>query len=192
VSVDLLILSLDYRFKLSVMDPKEEQDTEWEVLLSIYEGDEAFKKVSAARLQYRIDGVKPFVLEIDWPADYPSVPPVISLDVFFNSYICEADRRTVRDALMEVAVENQGMAVSFTLIEWAKDHADELTSRFTEKKAEVKEDDEEEERGDDKRENALSKAAKRKMWDRVNTKGEQERGHDWIDILKHLAQTRDT
>ncbi|KAF8383128.1 hypothetical protein PRIPAC_72270 [Pristionchus pacificus] len=172
------------------MSAKEEQDTEWEVLLSIYEGDDAFKKVSDGRLHYRVDGNKPFVLEIDWPEDYPNVPPRISLDVFFNSYICEADRIKVRDALMRVAEENQGMAVSFTLIEWAKEHAHELTSQFHEKKVEVKE--EEEEKQDDRKENAMSKNAKRKMWDRVNAKGELERGHDWIDILKHLSQTRDT
>ncbi|GMT33657.1 hypothetical protein PFISCL1PPCAC_24954 [Pristionchus fissidentatus] len=172
------------------MSAKEEQDTEWEVLLSIYEGDEAFKKVSDARLQYRVDGVKPFVIEIDWPEDYPNVPPRIGLDVFFNSYICEADRIVVRDALMRVAEENQGMAVSFTLIEWAKEHADELTAQFTEKKVEVKEE-EEEDRNDDKKE-ALSKAAKRKMWSRMNQQGELQRGHDWVCILKHLAQTRDT
>lgn len=42
------------------------------------------------------------------------------------------------------------MAVSFTLIEWAKEHADELTSQFQEKKVEVKE--EEEEKQDERKE----------------------------------------
>ncbi|GMR33116.1 hypothetical protein PMAYCL1PPCAC_03311 [Pristionchus mayeri] len=173
------------------MTAKEEQEQEWEVLLSIYEGDDAFKKVSDGRLHYRVDGEKPFILEIDWPEDYPNVPPVISLDVFFNSYISTADRIVVRDTLMRVAEENQGMAVSFTLIEWAKEHADELTSQFTEKKVEKREE-EDEERHEERRDTAMSKNAKRKMWDRVGNKGELERGHDWMDILKHLAQTRDT
>lgn len=35
----------------------------------------------------------------------------------------------------------------------------------------------------------LSKAQKRKQWDRVDGKGEKPRGWDWVDIVKHLSQT---
>lgn len=35
----------------------------------------------------------------------------------------------------------------------------------------------------------LSKAQKRKQWDRVDAKGDRPRGWDWVDIVKHLSQT---
>src|SRR5262245_56888864 len=36
----------------------------------------------------------------------------------------------------------------------------------------------------------MTKAQKRKMWDRAEggTCGERERGWDWVDIIKHLSQ----
>jgi hypothetical protein len=35
---------------------------------------------------------------------------------------------------------------------------------------------------------AMSKSQKRKQWDRMD-KGERPRGHDWVDVIKHLSQT---
>ncbi|PSN35286.1 hypothetical protein C0J52_15249 [Blattella germanica] len=35
----------------------------------------------------------------------------------------------------------------------------------------------------------LSKAQKRKQWDRVDAKGDKPRGWDWVDVVKHLSQT---
>jgi len=34
----------------------------------------------------------------------------------------------------------------------------------------------------------MSKSQKRKQWDRME-KGEKLRGHDWVDVVKHLSQT---
>ena len=35
----------------------------------------------------------------------------------------------------------------------------------------------------------LTKAQKRKMTNRMDNKGEYPRGHDWVDVIKHLSQT---
>lgn len=35
----------------------------------------------------------------------------------------------------------------------------------------------------------LTKAQKRKQWDRVDNKGERPRGWNWVDIVHHLTQT---
>lgn len=35
----------------------------------------------------------------------------------------------------------------------------------------------------------LTKAQKRRQWDRVEARGERPRGWDWVDIVKHLSQT---
>ena len=35
----------------------------------------------------------------------------------------------------------------------------------------------------------LTKAQKRRMWDKTDNKGNRARGWDWVDIIKHLSQT---
>ena len=35
----------------------------------------------------------------------------------------------------------------------------------------------------------MTKAQKRRMWDRQNAAGERERGFNWVDVVKHLSQT---
>lgn len=35
----------------------------------------------------------------------------------------------------------------------------------------------------------LTKAQKRRQWDKSDGKGEKPRGWDWVDIVKHLSQT---
>lgn len=34
----------------------------------------------------------------------------------------------------------------------------------------------------------LTKAQKRRLYDRLDNKGERPRGHDWVDVVKHLSQ----
>lgn len=35
----------------------------------------------------------------------------------------------------------------------------------------------------------LTKAQKRRQWERTDHKGDRERGWDWVDLVKHLSQT---
>lgn len=35
----------------------------------------------------------------------------------------------------------------------------------------------------------LTKAQKRRLYNRLDNKGEYPRGHDWVDIIRHLSQT---
>lgn len=35
----------------------------------------------------------------------------------------------------------------------------------------------------------LTKAQKRRQWEQSDHKGERARGHNWVDIIKHLSQT---
>ena len=39
------------------------------------------------------------------------------------------------------------------------------------------------------RRTGLTKAQKRRQWDRMDGKGEKIRGYDWVDVIKHLSQT---
>ncbi|KIH62889.1 RWD domain protein [Ancylostoma duodenale] len=159
------------------MAPNEDQVTEMEVLKSIYDSDENFKVMSDTRIQYKFgaDTSKSFVMEIEWPPEYPEVSPRINMDVFYNSHIGDNVRQEIRNKVLEVAKENEGMAVSFTLIDYVSSNFDELTANWdvrppSEEVAKV------EERPKDE---PMTKAAKRRMWNRNEGTG-KERGWDWM------------
>lgn len=38
----------------------------------------------------------------------------------------------------------------------------------------------------------LTKAQKRRITQQTNYKGERERGWNWIDVIKHLSQTKNS
>ena len=99
-----------------------------------------------------------------------------------------------------------GCAMTYTLIEYARENVEELTENQPDKPESTfngsviattkgnDEDDEKEksaERDDDTNKN-LTKAQKRRMWDRMEAgakAGEKPRGWNWMDIIKHLSQT---
>lgn len=35
----------------------------------------------------------------------------------------------------------------------------------------------------------MTKAQKRRDWDRMDKDGNRPRGHDWVDVIRHLSQT---
>ncbi|KAK6061761.1 RWD domain protein [Cooperia oncophora] len=168
------------------MAVNEEQAIEMEVLQSIYGADSNFKALGDNRVQYKfgVDSPKSFVIEIEWPPEYPAVSPRINMDVFYNSNIADNVRQEIKNKVLEVAKENDGMAVTFTLIDYVSSNFDELTSKWEVKQTHTEADVKNEERRTAKDE-PLTKAAKRRLWDRNEGK---ERGADWVDILKHLAQ----
>ncbi|MFH4981518.1 hypothetical protein AB6A40_008227 [Gnathostoma spinigerum] len=190
------------------MDADGEQTTELEVLESIFGGDECFSKVSENTFQYRFgeDGhFKSFVIEIVWPKEYPAVVPEINLDIFYNKHLQANVKETIRSALQAEAESYVGMAATFSLIEYAKEHYDELVKDQKEKEEltddgncgtniKICADDDESNVIDGMRKLKMTKAQKRRMWDRTDASkaGERERGWNWVDILKHLSQTRDS
>lgn len=175
------------------------QQEELEVLRSIYQGDDCFKEISPNVFQYKIgedQSPKSFLLEMSWGENYPSEPPAINLDAFYNKHIVPEVKNHVIQSVLERAQEMLDMAMTFSLFEFAKENCDELLSSqpdilpqsvadekqaqvcYTEATTKVKE----------KKEH-LTKAQKRKLYNIQDVKGEMPRGWNWVDIVKHLSQT---
>lgn len=173
------------------------QAEEAEVLLSIYDGDENFKQLSDKVYQYKIgdhDTHKSFLIEISWPDNYPVDPPVFNMDTFYNKHIISEVKEAVVAALKEQAEMELGNAMTYTLLEWIKEHAEELTEKQPEVVAatDIEEEQPKEQQISAKKEAKqpkLSKNQKRKLAGRVLPTGELPRGHDWVDVVKHLTQT---
>ncbi|CAN8016973.1 hypothetical protein HPB47_027411 [Ixodes persulcatus] len=181
------------------MSTTELQEEEVEVLLSIYDGDENFKKLSPTVFQYKIGdqgSPKSFLFEVSWPERYPNEMPNFNLETFYNKHLAQDVKDAIVTALKEQAELELGTPMTYTLLEWAKEHADELTERQPEQPAPVDRpmevDRPKEPEAVAKKEvkqPKLSKSQKRKLAGRLLPTGELPRGHDWVDVVKHLSQT---
>ncbi|EDS44361.1 RWD domain-containing protein 4A [Culex quinquefasciatus] len=198
-------------------ETKEMQTEEREALVSIYEGDTFFKQINAETYQYKYgeeDGNKSFLLEIIWHETYPNELPTINMDTFYNRNMCGLSH--IHEC-MEVGLAGSTQLTVSHIHECLKDKVEELlvdencnsgadqvigTNDQGETEAGARQDDgssDEDERGNKaggggaggggpKKEH-LTKAQKRRQWDRVDNKGNRPRGWDWVDIVKHLSQT---
>ncbi|CAG5120260.1 unnamed protein product, partial [Candidula unifasciata] len=117
--------------------------------------------------KYGEDGSqKSFIVEISWPSSYPEELPVINMELFYNKH--------VGDLL--------GMFMTFSLFEWVKDNLDSFLSDQPETLVQPSTCKKE-------RKEQLTKSQKRQIFDRFGATTDRPRGWNWIDIMKHLAQS---
>jgi len=182
------------------------QQEEIEVLRSIYDGDEHFRELSPTAFQYKI-GVdsdpQSVLLEVSWGESYPEDLPVFNLDTFYNKHLAAAFKTHFSALLTEQAEPMKGMAMTYSLFEYAKENIDEI---FAHQPATDSSSAEicatREEQSDDRsaescsgaakskeKKEQLTKAQKRKIINRQDINGEMPRGWNWVDVVKHLCQT---
>ncbi|KAL9705955.1 hypothetical protein quinque_009473 [Culex quinquefasciatus] len=163
------------------------------------------------------DGNKSFLLEIIWHETYPNELPTINMDTFYNRNMSRTVKDKITSILKEEGEQWLGCGMTYTLFECLKDKVEELlvdencnsgadqvigTNDQGETEAGARQDDgssDEDERGNKaggggaggggQKKEHLTKAQKRRQWDRVDNKGNRPRGWDWVDIVKHLSQT---
>ncbi|XP_069136569.1 RWD domain-containing protein 4-like isoform X2 [Argopecten irradians] len=180
------------------MSCKEQQEEELEVLHSIYEGDESFKEVSPTTFQYKYGeegSYKAFNVEIVWGEDYPEESPTINMDTFYNKHILNGVKEKILDGLKEQLPDLMGCAMSFTLFEWVKENYDDLVADQPDSQPNIQSEDKTEtndivetSKKKEKKEQ-LTKNQKRRLYEKLNAQGDRPRGHDWMDIIRHLSQT---
>ncbi|CAH2990430.1 unnamed protein product [Chilo suppressalis] len=177
-------------------DDAEQQAEEIEVLKSIYDGDENFKQLDSKTYQYKyIDGDKSFILEISWGPTYPTDKPKLNMEIFYNQNILPSIKEKVLSIVNAEAEQWLGCAMTYTLFECLKEKVTELLAEQTEEvistrveKIHIDDQNEVENTKKEKKEH-LTKAQKRRAWDKaeVGRGGEKPRGWDWVDIVKHLS-----
>ncbi|XP_031849736.1 RWD domain-containing protein 4 [Nomia melanderi] len=184
------------------MSDAELQEEEREVLLSIYDGDAAFKQLTPTTFQYKFgedNDAKSFLLEITWGPTYPSEKPTINMNTFYNKHIVQEVKDNVLKHVEAEANQWLGSAMTYTLFQSVQEHYLELISAQPESiidlnsqtsQLKITEDKQQTEETTKKpKKEHLSKAQKRRQWNKADGKGERPRGWDWVDIVKHLSQT---
>ncbi|XP_049867593.1 RWD domain-containing protein 4 [Pectinophora gossypiella] len=177
-------------------DDAEQQAEEVEVLKSIYEGDENFKQVDDKTYQYKyVDGEKSFILEISWPPTYPTEKPNFNVDIFYNQNLIPAVKEKILSLVDLEANQWLGCAMTYTLFECLKEKTSEILAEQTEEAIverveKIAITDPTESSKKPERKEQLTKAQKRRAWDKaeLGRGGEKPRGWDWVDIVKHLSQ----
>ncbi|XP_055600059.1 RWD domain-containing protein 4 [Uranotaenia lowii] len=165
------------------------------------------------------DEKKSFLLEISWHENYPNELPTINMDTFYNRNISRTVKDRIIAMLKEEGDQWLGCGMTYTLFECLKDkvedllvdencnadndqqiigtgHPDGEPGADDDENSSDAEGDERGNRtgggtgaGGGQKKEHLTKAQKRKQWDRVDNKGNRPRGWDWVDIVKHLSQT---
>lgn len=183
-------------------EQQELQLEEREALQSIYEGDDAFKEINPKTFQYKYgkdDDMKSFLVEIQWVDNYPNEVPTINMDAFYNRNLIPPVKQKISALLLEEAQQWVGCGMTYTLFECLKDKVDELVAEqpdtpvvqsvdLESNVASIKISDSGDKKQPAKKEQ-LTKAQKRRQWERTDHKGDRPRGYDWVDIVKHLSQT---
>ncbi|CAK9812404.1 RWD domain-containing protein 4 [Anthophora quadrimaculata] len=183
------------------MSDAELQEEEREVLLSIYDGDSAFKQLTPTTFQYKFgedNDMKSFLLEIIWGTTYPSEKPTINMNTFYNKHIVQEVRDKVVKHVEAEAEQWLGSAMTYTLFQSVQEHYAELISAQPDSvvdlnsqtsQLKITERNQLEETTKKPKKEHLTKAQKRRQWNKADGKGERPRGWDWVDIVKHLSQT---
>ncbi|KXJ83109.1 hypothetical protein RP20_CCG008718 [Aedes albopictus] len=163
------------------------------------------------------DGNKSFLMEICWQENYPNELPTINMDTFYNRNLSRPLKDKITSILKEEGEQWLGCGMTYTLFECLKDKVEELLSDEsltggtdqqvigTNHQDDAHRSSDDDEDGDERgtkgsaaggagsgagqKKEHLTKAQKRKQWDRVDNKGNRPRGWDWVDIIKHLSQT---
>ncbi|CAL8115382.1 unnamed protein product [Orchesella dallaii] len=173
-----------------------EHSDEMEVLQSIYDGDANFKALNGSTIQYKIgEDEEPLsiLVEIKWTMNYPESIPTISLDSFYNQHLSVVAKREAMHGITEEAWKNAGDQQTYTLIEWMKEHILQLIGQYVfDDVIRLDNRDNEPEPEQPKQESKkeqMTKAQKRREWNRLDRDGNRPRGHDWVDVVRHLSQT---
>ncbi|EEB17491.1 RWD domain-containing protein 4A, putative [Pediculus humanus corporis] len=174
------------------------QEEEREVLLSIYDGDDKFRDISPTIYQYKYgeeNDSKSFLVEVVWTENYPDEIPKINMNTFYNDHLSSDVKEKIANALLKEAELYLGTAMTYTLFEFVKEKEIEFTNEIIVNKCVNNESSlklgisEQVRHNKTTKKEHLTKAQKRRQWDRVGSKGEKPRGWNWVDIVKHLSQT---
>ena len=160
------------------------------------------------------------LLEIKWTEEYPSELPALSLESFYNKHLvpevktnilkavtgqgCHVYSKNLFLTFADEAEQFLGMSMTYSLFEWVRENLETLLEKQPETiqtvceeietKCSVTENDDEETTAKTKvKKEQLTKAQKRAQWKKGGVNEEdRERGWNWVDIVRHLSQTRDT
>ena len=174
--------------KLSVND--EQLREEFETLESIYQDDTSFSMKGDQSITYKFafPDIKDFIVQFDFPPSYPEEPPNIHMELMYNTKLRTEEKDVIITALSSEAEDLVGVQMMYSLLEWGKENLSEIVDEVSTELGDTAPAHNQTSVKPVKKEH-LTKAAKRKLADKTDAKGERPRGWNWVDVIKHLSKT---
>lgn len=165
---------------------------------------DSFTKISDSRFRIRIDPSTfddhpppppPLFLEVSLPDLYPSLIPQFDVTNINNNLYPDFVKKAILHGLHEQASHLIGESMCYNLVEWLKDKLPELYSMKpilipddVEDSACTQSDGKDLKSGKKDAKEKLTKAQKRRYFDKFGATAEKPRGWDWVSIISHLSQ----
>ncbi|CAD7700668.1 unnamed protein product [Ostreobium quekettii] len=131
-------------------------------------------------------------LELSFPDGYPAVAPVYDLSNTNNVAFSNSVRSRLLTGLTQQAEELLGEQMVYNLVEWVRDTLPNIVQE--EQDSEVHKTLDPEERAqpstkpEKERKEKMTKAQKRRYYDKYGAVEEKPRGWNWVDIISHLSK----
>jgi len=166
---------------------------------------DSYSKISDSSFRVRIDpdveeedgsdAPPAFFLEFLLPQGYPDVIPKFDLSNINNSKYPEAVKAAILEGLQAQAEEQKGESMCYNLVEWLKEklpHFYRLKPIVVAQESDNSDSEHQQHLGGGKKDasgkDKLTKAQKRRHFDKYGAGTEKPRGWDWVPILSHLGQ----
>ena len=164
---------------------------EMETLQSIYMDDDSFKIINEHSFTYKFspEGSKDFIVQFEICPDYPDEAPNMHLDLLYNVNIGNELKSAIVGALQSEARQYLGVQMIYSLLEWGIDSLGEVVASCQNEPNESEPKIETAPHLPKEKKEILTKAAKKKLADRTDAKGEYPRGWNWVDVIKHLSKS---
>lgn len=187
----------------SILAMEEVIEEELTALEAIYY--DSYSKISDNSFRVRIDpdveegdgsdAPPAFFLEFLLPHGYPDVIPKFDLSNINNSKYPEAVKAAILEGLQAQAEEQKGESMCYNLVDWLKEklpHFYRLKPVVAAQESDNSDSDHQQHVGGGKKDasgkDKLTKAQKRRHFDKYGAGTEKPRGWDWVPILSHLGQ----
>lgn len=167
---------------------------------------DSYSKISENSFRVRIDPdveeeegtdvPPPLFLEFLLPEGYPQIIPKFDLSNLNNSNYPDVVKASILEGLQAQAEEQKGESMCYNLVEWLKE---KLPVYYAQKRiAAMQESDHSDSheqrqvmgagKKDASGKEKMTKAQKRRHFDKFGAGSEKPRGWDWVPILSHLGQ----
>ncbi|CAD5122791.1 unnamed protein product [Dimorphilus gyrociliatus] len=178
------------------MSIEEQQSDEREAIKAMYDDDENFKVINDTTFQCKVTSTinekKTLLVQIEWTKNYPDEGPLINLDLFYNNFLSSECKSHIKQKIENEIEHYLGSPMTFVLFDHVQQNIDELIPDIIPSSTENKEENvptEIQTKNVKIKKEQLTKSQKRRMYNKLSTTGELPRGHDWVDIVRHLSQT---
>ncbi|KAL2628707.1 hypothetical protein R1flu_013393 [Riccia fluitans] len=169
---------------------------------------DSYSKINENRFRLRIDpsvdegdeaqSVPPLFLDIELPPGYPEKVPHFDLANLNNNTYPDFVKKAIVEGLENQASEQLGESMCYALVEWLKEKLPEFYAtkpavtiqgdKDSHDESGVTNDAKNTGKKEHKDKDKLTKAQKRRFYDKFGANAEKPRGWNWVPIINHLSQ----